>query len=167
MIFDELIKQNKATFVAKVIEVANFLGVRPEWLMFLMWFETGHTLDSAARNKVTGATGLIQFMPSTARFLGTTTEQLSTMSNVQQMDYVQKHLGIFRGKYKDWVDLYCGIFWPAAVGKPDTYRITSDVVAKQNPLFDINKDTDIEKSEIRTALLRQIPTQYKQLFINV
>jgi hypothetical protein len=158
MIFDELIKQNKATFVAKVIEVANFLGVRPE---------TGHTLDSTARNKVTGATGLIQFMPATARFLGTTCEQLAAMTNVQQMDYVQKHLGIFRGRYRDWVDLYCGIFWPAAVGKPDTYRITSDVVAKQNPLFDINKDTDIEKSEIRTALLRQIPAQYKQFFINV
>jgi hypothetical protein len=72
---------------------------------------------------------------------------------------------MFKGHYKDFVDLYCGIFWPAAVGKPDTFRITSDIVAKQNPLFDINKDADIEKSEIRAALLKQIPIQYKSYFV--
>jgi hypothetical protein len=138
--------------------------VKPEHLMFLMWFETGHTLDSRTQNSI-GATGLIQFMPDTARFLGTTTAALKAMSNVEQLDYVKKHLGIFRGHYKDWVDLYCGIFWPAAVGKPDTYRITADCVAKANPLFDINKDLDIEKAEIRAALLQQIPAKYKEYFI--
>jgi hypothetical protein len=34
MIFEELIKQNRATFIAKVISVAAFLGVQPEWLKF-------------------------------------------------------------------------------------------------------------------------------------
>ena len=134
MIFDELIKENKDAFIIKVYQVALYLSVKPEHLMFLMWFETGHTLNSHIQNSI-GATRLIQFMPSTARFLGTTTDALKGMSNVEQMDYVQKHLGIFKGKYKDWVDLYCGIFWPAAVGKPDTFRITSHIVAKENPLF--------------------------------
>jgi hypothetical protein len=164
MIFEDLIKENKSAFLTKVYRVAIFLGVDPNHLMFLMWFETGHTLDSHCQNSI-GATGLIQFLPSTARFLGTTTEALKTMTNVQQMDYVQKHLGIFKGRYKDFVDLYCGIFWPAAVGKPDSYKITSDIVAKQNPLFDIDKDGDIEKFEIRVALLKQIPAEYKQYFI--
>ena len=163
MIFDYLIKENKEAFIAKVIEVAKYLGVKPEHLMFLMWFETGHTLNHRIQNSIL-ATGLIQFMPATARFLGTTVEALKAMSNVEQMDYVQKHLGIFKGRYKDFVDLYCGIFWPAAVGKPDTYRITPDQVAKQNPLFDINKDGDIEKSEIRVALLKQIPKDYMHFF---
>jgi hypothetical protein len=163
MIFEDLIIENKELFLAKVIAVANYLKVKPDHLMFLMWFETAHTLDSHIQNKI-GATGLIQFMPSTARFLGTTTDELKKMSNVQQMDYVKKHLGVFRGKYKDFVDLYCGIFWPAAVGKPDTYRITSDIVAKQNPIFDINKDTDIEKKEIRMALLKQVPVEHYALF---
>lgn len=163
MIFEELIQENKDAFIAKVLDVAEYLGVKPEHLMFLMWFETAHTLDSHIQNRI-GATGLIQFMPKTAVFLGTTTKALKEMSNVEQMEYVRRHLGVFRGKYKDYVDLYCGIFWPAAVGKPDTYRITSDVVAKQNPLFDINKDMDIEKSEIRQALKKQIPSRYKQYF---
>lgn len=163
MIFEELIQENKDAFIAKVLDVAEYLGVKPEHLMFLMWFETAHTLDSHIQNRI-GATGLIQFMPKTAVFLGTTTKALKEMSNVEQMEYVRRHLGVFRGKYKDYVDLYCGIFWPSAVGKPDTYRITSDVVAKQNPLFDINKDLDIEKSEIRQALKKQIPSRYKQYF---
>jgi hypothetical protein len=164
MIFEELIKENRLNFIRKVEEVAEYLVVKPEWLMFLMWFETAHTLDSRIQNSI-GATGLIQFMPHTAEWLGTTTQDLKEMSNVDQMEYVKKHLGVFRGKFKDWVDLYCGIFYPAAVGKPDDYRITSDIIAKQNPLFDINKDTDIEKSEIRAALLKQIPEEYKVYFV--
>lgn len=163
MIFEELIKENRKAFVAKVVEISEYLGVKPEWLMFLMWFETGHTLNHKVRNKI-GATGLIQFMPDTAKGLGTTTDALRAMNNVEQLLYVKRHLAPFRGKYADWVDLYCAIFWPAMVGKPMDYRITSDVVARLNPLFDINKDTDITKAEIKDALLKQIPLKYKELF---
>jgi hypothetical protein len=164
MIFEDLIKENRDAFITKVYKISLYLKVDPDWLMFLMWFETARTLDHRIQNKTTRATGLIQFMPSTAVFLGTTVDALKEMTNVQQLDFVQKHLAIFRGKYKDWVDLYCAIFWPAAVGKPDTYRITPDIVAKQNPIFDINKDLDIEKSEIRTVLSKMIPEEYKQHF---
>jgi hypothetical protein len=163
MIFEELIKENKDAFLKKVQEVADFLGIDPNWLMFVMWFETAHTLNSHIQNSIK-ATGLIQFMPATAIGLGTTVEALKSMSNVEQLDFVQKHLSRFKGKYHDFVDLYCAIFWPAAVGKPDTYRITSDQVAAQNPIFDLNKDKDIEKSEIRQALLKQIPVKYKAVF---
>lgn len=163
MIFEHLIKENREAFIAKVEEVAEYLGVKSEHLMFLMWFETAHTLNHRIQNKI-GATGLIQFMPVTARFLGTNTEALKKMSNVEQLEYVKRHLGIFKGRYKDYVDLYCGIFWPAAVGKPETYRITPDIVAKQNPLFDLNKDGDIEKAEIRKALFQQVPEQYRFIF---
>lgn len=164
MIFENLIKDNKEAFLAKVAEVAGFLEVKPEWLMFVMYFETAHTLNSHIQNKI-GATGLIQFMPATAKGLGTTTDALKKMSNVEQLSFVQKHLSRFRGRYKSFVDLYCAIFWPAAVGKPDTYRITSDQVAAQNPIFDLNKDKDITKSEIRIALLKQIPNEYQHYFL--
>lgn len=172
MIFEELIKENRDEFIKKVIKISEKLFVKPEHLMFLMWIETAHTLDHTIVNYQKGdskdpdirckkrATGLIQFMPNTARFLGTTNEALRKMTNVEQLDYVYKHLSLNKDKYKDWLDLYCGIFWPAAVGKPDSYRITSDIVAKQNPLYDINKDKDIEKGEIRKALLKQIPVKY-------
>ena len=164
MIFEELIKENRAEFVKKVTEIAEYLGVKPDWLAFLMWFETAHTLDHTIQNSI-GATGLIQFMPRTAIGLGTTTTQLKAMSNVDQLDYVKKYLAPKRGQYKDWVDLYCMIFWPLAVGQPDSYVIASDKVAEQNPIFDINKDKDITKAEIRQALTKQIPKKYLSFFL--
>jgi hypothetical protein len=164
MIFEELIKENKKEFLDKVVQISSYLGVDPNHLLFLMWFETSHTLDHTIQNKI-GATGLIQFMPKTAIVLGTTTDKLKAMTNVEQLEYVKKYLSPHRNKYKDFVDLYCMIFWPAAVGKPDSFRIPNDIVAKQNPLFDINKDTDIEKSEIRQALIKQIPQKYIKYFV--
>jgi len=163
MIYEELIKQNREAFVWKVIQIANELGFKPEWLMYVMYFETARTLDHTVTNSI-GATGLIQFMPSTARYLGTTTEALRNMSNVEQLDYVKKHLAPYKGKYHSFVDLYLAVFWPHAVGKPDTYTITSDIVAKCNPIFDLNRDLDITKLEIKTALLRFIKPEHKHLF---
>ena len=163
MIFEELIKENREEFIKRVKDVALYLEVQPEHLMFLMWFETAHTLDSSIQNSI-GATGLIQFMPKTTIGLGTTTEKLKNMSNVEQLVFVQMHLAPFKGKYKDFVDLYCGIFWPAAVGKDDDYQIGNEQVAKQNPLFVMKDDKFIYKSSIRTALRRQIPEEFLRYF---
>jgi hypothetical protein len=162
MIFDEYIKENLVEFTEKEKKVSRYLWVAQEHLRFVMWFES--RLNPRAQNPTTKATGLIQFMPATAISLGTTIDELMEKSNVEQLEYVKKFLSPFRVEFQDFVDLYCAIFWPAAVGKPDTYVITPGIVAKQNPLFDIDKDGDIEKSEIRIALLKQIPTQYKYLF---
>jgi hypothetical protein len=176
MIFEELIKGNKEAFIAKVEEISNYLGIIPEWLMFVMWFETARTLDHRKVNYQHGdntdpsvrcrfrATGLIQFMPSTARYLKTTNTDLYNMSNVQQLEYVKKYLAVYRGKYKSFVDLYLAVFYPAAIGQPDTFTITSDIIARQNPVFDINKDLDITKAEIRQRLFSMIPAEYKQYF---
>ncbi len=164
LIFEDLVKENREKFIAKVKEVSDFLMLPdPNWLMFVMWFETNHTMNHRIRNRI-GATGLIQFTPDTAVYLGTTVEKLRSMSNVEQMDYVRKHLEPYRGKYNSFVDLYLAIFWPAAVGKPDTYTITRDLVAKQNPVFDRNRDLDITKTEIKQTLFEQIPAEYKHLF---
>lgn len=173
--FEEFVREDQKIFLDKVLQVARYLIVKPEWLMFTMWFES--RLDHRIVNYQKGdpadpdvrclkrATGLIQFMPSTSILLGTNNQKLRQMKNYEQMEYVSRHLGIFKGRYKSWLDLYCAIFWPAAVGKKMTYRITSDIVAKQNPVFDQNKDLDIEKMEIYKALRNQIPDKYKALYV--
>jgi hypothetical protein len=59
--------------------------------MAAMAFETGGSFSPAVPNKAgSGAVGLIQFMPSTAKGLGTSTEALKKMSAVQQLDFVKK-----------------------------------------------------------------------------
>jgi len=165
MIFEHLIKENKEAFLSKVREICQYLSIDPDWLMLVMWFETARTFDHRIVNHVSGATGLIQFMPRTARSLGTTTEALKMMSNVEQMDYVKRYLSPYRGKMKNWLDVYCAVFYPVLIGKPDSYVIDREIVAKQNPVFDLNKDLKIHKWEIRQALQKSIPNEYKHLFL--
>ncbi len=125
---------NKEAFAAKVIKIATELGVNPDYLMACMYFETAGTFDPAIQNSTTKATGLIQFMPSTALGLGTTIQALAAMSNVQQLDYVRKYFLQFRSRLKTLGDVYLTIFYPAAVGKPSTYTFP-DSVKIQNPVF--------------------------------
>ncbi len=100
-------------FKAKVIEVAKNIGTDPDNLMAVMNFESG--FSSSVRNGSSGATGLIQFMPATARGLGTSTAELAQMSPTQQLEYVAKYFS--GGKYARLEDLYTKVFYPAAKGK--------------------------------------------------
>lgn len=162
MNFEEYIKENRKEFTEKVNNICTELRIEANWLMFVMWFES--RLNHKAVNPISGATGLIQFMPSTARSLGTTTDVLKRMSNVQQLDYVLAYLRPYKGRMKTWVDVYLAVFYPRAMGNPN-FVITSDIVAKQNKIFDLNKDLDISVKEIETALRKQIPEKYRKDYL--
>lgn len=162
MNFIEYVKENREEFTEKVASICSQLNIKPDWLMFVMWFES--KLNPQAVNPISGATGLIQFMPSTARGLGTTTAVLKHMNNVQQLDYVLAYLRPYKGRMKTWVDVYLAVFYPRAMGNPN-FVITSDIVAKQNKIFDLNKDLDISVKEIETALRRRIPEKYRKDYL--
>lgn len=161
MNFEEYIKENRGEFTEKVNSISSELGIEANWLMFVMWFES--KLNPQAVNPISGAQGLIQFMPSTARALGTTTDVLKRMNNVQQLDYVLAYLRPYRGKMKRWIDVYLAVFYPKAMGNPN-FVITSDIVAKQNKIFDLNRDSDITVKEIETALRNSMPEKYKKYY---
>ncbi len=136
MTYDQLqfigkVKSNVVNFGNKVIAIANELNTNPNWLMAAMDVES--SLNPKAVNPITGATGLIQFMPKTAIGLGTTTAELFNMSNIEQLDYVRRYLLPFKGKLNQLSDVYLSIFYPAAVGK--TSYTFSERVAMQNPTF--------------------------------
>lgn len=124
LLFIDKVKQNQKEFEKKVLEVSKNLSINPNWLMYIMYHESG--INPSIRNKNGGATGLIQFMPSVAVSLGTTTDSLAQMSNVQQMDYVQKFFWSKRGQFKSVVDMYLFTFYPYAIGKPDDYIFGSE-----------------------------------------
>lgn len=161
MNFEEYIKENREEFTEKVNNICNELKIEANWLMFVMWFES--KLNPQAVNPISGAQGLIQFMPSTARALGTTTDVLKRMNNVRQLDYVLAYLRPYKGKMKRWIDVYLAVFYPKAMGNPN-FVITSDIVAKQNKIFDLNKDLDITVKEIETALRNSMPEKYKRYY---
>ena len=148
-------------FLSEVDNLAKKYNVSAGDLLAVMSFETGGTFDPAQKNLAgSGATGLIQFMPSTARGLGTTTEDLARMSRTEQLKYVDKYLsnkGIEGGSISD---IYMAVLFPAAVGKPDSFVLfgrgastfgstdySKPIYYDQNRGLDINNDGSITKGE--------------------
>jgi hypothetical protein len=99
-------KKVSTAFKSKVISISENLGCDPSHLMAAMAFETGETFSPSIKNKQSGATGLIQFMPKTAKGLGTTTSELAEMTVVDQLDFVAKYLKPFKNKMQTVSDVY-------------------------------------------------------------
>jgi len=143
----------REAFKAKVLKIANNLEMDPDHLMAIMKVESG--FDASIRNGLgSGATGLIQFMPDTARGLGTTTDALANMSAVEQLDYVEKYLMPYKGKMKTAADAYMAVFSPAFIGKGDDNVAYSSGSSgyNMNQGLDLNKDGKITNGELGTKI---------------
>jgi len=122
----------------EVANVARRVGVQPEWLANLINAESG--FRASAVNKYSGASGLIQFMPDTARGHGTTVEAIRDMSAMQQMPYVEDYLQSkvrSHGGLQTQEKLFLSVFYPAAIKAStqeycDQYQMSSSV-RSQNP----------------------------------
>lgn len=143
-------------FLQKVRDISGRLGIRPEWLLSVMQNESG--MNPAQRNLGGGAAmGLIQFMPDTARALGTTTDALSRMTAVQQLDFVERFFAPNAGRFQSGADLYLNAFWPAAMGRGDDYNIGGADVARQNRGFDLDRNGQITVGEFRRYYAQRFP----------
>jgi hypothetical protein len=161
MVYENLIKANKAEFIAKLTEIAAKLRVSADWLMIVFKIES--TVDHTKVNPISGATGLIQFMPSTAAGLGTNTAALRSMSNVQQLDFVYKYFRPYAGRIASVQDLYVITFFPRALGKTDDYILQTDTlkagtIAAQNKPYDLNGNNQISLGELKAAITKKIPS---------
>src|SRR4026209_1923103 len=129
-------------FKEKVVKIAADLGTDPNFLMAIMSFETGHTFSPKKQNTDSGATGLIQFMPPTAKGLGTSSEKLVQMTAEEQLDVVAKYLAPFKGRMKTLEDAYMAVLFPKGVGKGSGFVLFKRPTKqfKQNKGLDINGD---------------------------
>ena len=146
-------EEEKTLFNKKVKHIAYLLNTEADWLMLVMWFES--RLNPAAVNSKSGATGLIQFLPSTAKGLGTTTEDLKQMSGSKQLEYVYKYFKRYKGKLNTLSDVYLTVFYPYAASHTADYVLGSQYsqevaenIANKNPIFDTDKDNLITKAEV-------------------
>jgi hypothetical protein len=123
-------------------------------LMSCMAWESGRSFSSTVRNMAgSGAVGLIQFMPTTAKNLGTTTAALAAMSPEDQLNFVYKYLRPWAGKVHSLSDMYMTILWPNAVGKPDDFALfTGGIAYRENSGLDTNKDGRVTKAEAAAKL---------------
>ncbi|WAK01353.1 transglycosylase SLT domain-containing protein [Methylobacter sp. YRD-M1] len=156
-------KRVSPEFRAKVVDICASLGADPNHLMACMAFESAETFDPSVRSGAgSGAVGLIQFMPSTAQALGTSTEDLAAMTAVGQLDFVKKYFISKAGKLMSLEDLYMAILWPAACGKPSDYVLfdrDDHLHPKryvQNAGLDFNRDGIITKAEAAAKVQKKL-----------
>lgn len=161
-------------FANIVRKIASVLVIEADWLMFVIGFETGWTFSPTAENPYSGAVGLIQFLPATAAWLGTSVQELKSMTAEEQLYWVEKYLLAMQkehGRFSSYHDLYFSVFYPYAISQPDNYIIGSEsgsakvqAIALQNKGFDLNNNNQVTKSEVKKWLdekVRQnVPQEY-------
>lgn len=141
---------NKNVTESGIIKIQDWLisnGKQPSdvnYMLSCFALETGTTFSTSIQNPSTKATGLIQFMPKTAKQdLGTTIEDLAKMDFDTQLDYVFKYFSQYGyiKKCSRLQDYYLSIFYPAHVGKdPDLVVAKSgSTIYSQNSGFDKSK----------------------------
>ncbi len=127
--------ENKYLLFDDLINTANMIGIEPEWLLRIICRES--SANTKAVNSFSGATGLIQWLPTTALSLGTTTNNLYEMSFSEQLVYVKKYFNMINktDQVNSFEDAYLIVFYPRAIGKPDHYVIghKNSKIVKQNP----------------------------------
>lgn len=115
-------KELTAEFYKKLVSISNELSMSPEILLNVMMLESG--LNPKAGNPHGGATGLIQFMPSTLKMLGFSgsQEDFASTSAIDQLDYVKAYvkaqMPINGGPFTSVVQYYVANFLPACLSKP-------------------------------------------------
>lgn len=142
-------------FFAKVTAISKDLKCDPNALLAVMNSECG--LNPAARNSNGGATGLIQFMPATAKALGTTTDALRNMSAYDQLDYVAKFFKMNMKTFKmgdgpmSAADLYSLIFLPARANR-EVLTSKGENFYSANAGLDMDGDGKITKSDLNKRI---------------
>lgn len=148
-------------FRAEVRKISQEMNMNPNWLMSVMGFETGGTFLPYEKNPRSSATGLIQFLDSTARDLGTTTRALAAMTAVQQLKYVKDYYVKYgyASRVRNVGDAYMAVLWPAAIGKADSYIMWESTGPYQteynrNRELDKNRDGKITRGEALSRVNR-------------
>lgn len=161
-----------AEFKDKVIAICDELDIETDFLMAAMAFESAGTFRSDVKNSAgSGAVGLIQFMPETAKALQTSTDQLAQMSPVAQLDFVREYFKPYRGRLSTIEDVYMVILYPAAVGRENTFVLFDKTDPKhpkryiQNQGLDIDRDGKITKSEAAAGVKKMLERGRSEKFL--
>lgn len=134
-------------FLREVEGVAQRVGAQPEHLMAAMSFETGGSFASDVQNPRSSATGLIQFMDSTAKGLGTSTSALAQMTPTEQLQYVEKYFEPYRGRLNDLESVYTTILAGSPHESGDVLFNQGEKAFGPNRELDVNGDGRITAAE--------------------
>ena len=129
---------------SRLKEISDKHGFTLDELLQVIQKESNYELGAV--NKLSNATGIIQFMPSTAEGLGTTVEQIKEMDALEQLDLLDK---FFDQNHTKGQHPYVTVAYPAA-GKyemDDVIAGPDSKIAEQNPVW-VGEDGNVTKRSI-------------------
>lgn len=156
-------------FTRAVLSMCALLGWPSDfasWVMACIAFESAESFSASVRNQAgSGAVGLIQFMPATAKGLRTSPEDLEDMSPVAQLVYVQRYFDPYKDRIRSLADMYMAILMPHYIGAPgDAVIFAGGAPYRQNSGLDANSDGKITVDEavdrVRQKLARGWQPQF-------
>lgn len=157
-----------ADFIEKIKELSKKFRCSPVDLLACMAFETGETFSPSIKNKLNGATGLIQFVNATAKSLGTNLTYLSSLTRSQQCEWVDKYFSqtpLVKVKNPSISDLYMSILRPAAVGKPENHVLfkAGSTAYSLNAGLDSTKKGYVTKSDATAKVVAKLDYVRREL----
>jgi len=146
------------------------IKTKPEYLYKVIYIESKH--NHKAINSKSNAYGLIQLMETTLKDMNKnvinfdmTLNELKALNRIEQVEeviipyfsLVKKRRKIKR--FDTLEDCYFAVFYPIAINKPYEFVLGSEKnnerikkIARQNSLYDTNKDNKITKQEVADYL---------------
>lgn len=165
----------RTAFIAKVKQIAANLKIHPNWLMFIMNFESAGTFSASKFNPAKTYVGLLQFGKVAANDMGTSVAALSRMTAVKQLDYVEKYYKMWFRYLKitgvrSFVDFYLITLFPSKVNKGhdaviESKRIPATAFARANKSFKPNANGAITVGEVNRVLLSKLPNEAIETFV--
>ncbi len=142
-------------FRSMLLDMAARLGSDADWHAAVMAVESG--FRPAIQNSI-GATGLIQFMPTTAHHLGTSTDELASMTAEEQLFYVEKYYHSFTNRMHSVEDVYMATFMPSMVGRgsDNVISVEGEAVYEANKGLDRDHDGVITNGDVGATARAQL-----------
>lgn len=149
------IETTSMAFRTRLVQIAQELGIDPDWLAAVISFESDGTFSPSVLNKAgSGAVGLIQFTYVGAKAVGKTQAELAAMTAEGQLEYVRAYYISAKGKLHSLDDTYLKVLYPDAIGLPPGAVIwkVPEIAYVQNKGLDSNGDGMITVSEMTSPV---------------
>ncbi len=146
-------------FEKKVRQVSDRLSIPPEWLMAVIHAESQFD-GSMTNGKASGSTGLIQWLPETAKQLNTTIAKIRNMNHVEQLELIEEYLQrqlLLGRKFDSLTDVYLSILFPYANSLQETILYTQPSIA-----YNMHMHLDIDKND--TINVQDIDQHLQQIY---
>lgn len=160
---------DRDTFLAEILDISEELGIDAS--LMLIKFHIESKLNTKAKNKDTGASGIFQLMNSTLADMkkagkvdqSMTLVKFRKLSATEQLKLYRLYIAPYAKYIKNIEDVYVANIWPAALqqrGDAVLFRKGS-IYYDQNSGLDFNNDGKVTKSDIRAICITYIKDETK------